>query len=496
MVDAHVHLLPTRLQAAIRGFFDRYGIDSGRFAYPADHGDVCDRLAAEGVSEVWSLPYARRPGSAAGLNKSMAGLVAARRGGPVQVTGGCTVHPGDDQPLTIVRSAVEDMGLRVLKLHCSVGDFTPDDPRLGPVWEYSAEVALPVVLHAGHAADGHTDDHASRSDRRLPTFSAVRKRLVVRRNHKDFIRTGSVRSCAMREGIDIEVSAADRERLAAVVADRNSRQKHVWRARIILATGEGCGTAEIMRRAGVSKPCVWRWQERFMHEGVAGLLHDKTRKPGLPPLPSALVDDVVALTLVEPPGETTHWTGRAMAAASGISLRSVQRIWAAHGLQPHRVRRFKLSQDPAFAAKLRDVVGLYLDPPAHSLVLPVDEKSQIQGLDRTQPGLPIKKGRAGTMTHDYIRNGTTTLFAALNVFDGTVIGQCMARHRHQEFIRFLNRIKRRSRPANWSTRSSTTMPSTSIPRCAPGSRGIPGGCSISPRPRAPGPMRSKGSSPR
>lgn len=158
VVDAHVHLLPDRLQAAIRGFFDRYGIDSGRFAYPADHGEVCDRLAAEGISEVWSLPYARRPGSAADLNKSMAGLVAARRGGPVRVIGGCTVHPGDDQPLTIVRSAVEDMGLRVLKLHCSVGEFTPDDPGLDPVWGYAAEVALPVVLHAGHAADGHTDD--------------------------------------------------------------------------------------------------------------------------------------------------------------------------------------------------------------------------------------------------------------------------------------------------------------------------------------------------
>jgi len=170
-------------------------------------------------------------------------------------------------------------------------------------------------------------------------------------------------------------------------------------------------------------------------------LREKTRKPGLPPLAPALVEQVVALTLNEPPGETTHWTGRAMAAASGVSLRSVQRIWAAHGLQPHRVRRFKLSQDPAFAAKLRDVVGLYLDPPAHSLVLSVDEKSQIQALDRTQPGLPMKKGRAGTMTHDYIRHGTTTLFAALNVLDGTVIGQCMARHRHQEFIRFLNRIE-------------------------------------------------------
>ena len=182
----------------------------------------------------------------------------------------------------------------------------------------------------------------------------------------------------MREGVTLR--AGDRGRLEAVVADRNSPQKHVWRARIILATAEGCGTGEIMRRAGVSKPCVWRWQERFMREGVAGLLHDKTRKPGLPPLPSALVNRVVELTLAEPPGEATHWTGRAMAAASGISLRSVQRIWAAHGLQPHQVRRFKLSQDPAFAAKLRDVVGLYLDPPAHSLVLSVDEKSQIQSL--------------------------------------------------------------------------------------------------------------------
>jgi hypothetical protein len=191
----------------------------------------------------------------------------------------------------------------------------------------------------------------------------------------------------MREGIKIEVSAADRERLAAVVVDRNSRQKHVWRARIILATAEGCGTAQIMRRAGVSKPCVWRWQERFMHEGVAGLLHDKTRKPGLLPLPSALVDHVVALTLAEPPGETTHWTGRAMAAASGISLRSVQRIWAAHGLQPHRVRRFKLSQDPAFAAKLRDVVGLYLALP------PLPGRSNGLSPPAAPPGSARRHGR-------------------------------------------------------------------------------------------------------
>src|ERR1700758_4603310 len=146
-----------------------------------------------------------------------------------------------------------------------------------------------------------------------------------------------MRYCCMREGISIEVSATDRERLAAVVADRNSPQKHVWRARIILATAQGCGTAEIMRCAGVSKPCVWRWQERFMHEGVAGLLRDKTRKAGLPPLPAALVRGVGGVTVGEPPGEATHWTGRALAAASGISLRLVQRIWASHGLQPHRV---------------------------------------------------------------------------------------------------------------------------------------------------------------
>ena len=160
----------------------------------------------------------------------------------------------------------------------------------------------------------------------------------------------------MREGISIEVSAADLEQLTAVVVDRNSPQKHVWRARIILATAEGCGTAEVMRRAGVSKPCVWRWQERFMREGVAGLLHDKTRKPGLPPLPSALVDRVVELTLAELPGEATHWTGRAMAKAAGVSHRSVQRIWAAHGLKPHRVKTFKLSNDPQFEDKLIDVV--------------------------------------------------------------------------------------------------------------------------------------------
>ena len=200
----------------------------------------------------------------------------------------------------------------------------------------------------------------------------------------------------MREGISIEVSAADRARLEAVVADRNRPQKHVWRARIILATADGLGTNAIMRRAGVSKPCVWRWQERFMKEGVDGLLRDKTRPPGTPPLPEAVLERVVARTQGKPPGEATHWTGRAMAEAVGISLGSVQAIWKAHGLVPHRVRTFKLSRDPEFITKLRDIVGLYMSPPAHSLVLSVDEKSQIQALDRTQPGLPMKEGRPAT----------------------------------------------------------------------------------------------------
>ncbi len=235
--------------------------------------------------------------------------------------------------------------------------------------------------------------------------------------------------------------AADRHRLEAIVADRSAPQKQVWRANIILATADGCGTAEIMRRSGKSKPVVWTWQARFMAEGVAGLTRDKTRKPGKPPLPAGTVQRVVDLALGPPPGEATHWTGRMLAKAAGVSLRSVQRILEAHQLAPHRIRTFKLSNDPKFAEKLKDIVGLYVDPPAHAVVLSVDEKSQIQALDRSQPGLPMKPGRAGTMTHDYKRHGTTTLFAALNILDGTVIGRNIKRHRHQEFIRFLDAIE-------------------------------------------------------
>src|SRR5450432_2201385 len=246
----------------------------------------------------------------------------------------------------------------------------------------------------------------------------------------------------MREGISITVKSSECRRLKALLKNRNAPQKHVWRAQIVLLSAEGLGTTEIMRRSGKSKPCVWRWQERFMEEGVDGLLRDKTRKARKARLGPEVAKGVVALTQTVPPGETTHWTGAMMAEASGISVSAVQRIWRAHGLRPHKIEQFKLSNDPKFVDKLRDVVGLYVNPPAHAIVLSVDEKSQIQSLDRTQPGLPLKKGRAGTMTHDYERHGTTTLFAAMNILDGTVIGRNMQRHRHQEFIRFLNVIEK------------------------------------------------------
>jgi len=164
------------------------------------------------------------------------------------------------------------------------------------------------------------------------------------------------------------------------------------------------GTAAIMAATAKSKTCVWRWQERFMHEGVDGLLREKTRPPGIARTPDGKVADVIRLTQAPPPHEATHWTIRAMGKAVGLAASTVRSIWKAHGLSPHRWRQFKLSNDPAFAQKLQDVVDLYVAPPAHAVVLSIDEKSQIQALDRTQPGLPLKKGRRPTMTHDYKRN--------------------------------------------------------------------------------------------
>jgi len=266
--------------------------------------------------------------------------------------------------------------------------------------------------------------------------------LVHRHNHRIHNLAWPCDSCRMGQTVSVIVSAEDHARLAAIIGDRSLPLKHVQRARIVLYSADRLPALEVARRAGVSRPAVWRWQRHYADEGVDRLLREGSRKPGKPPVPAATVAKVLALTCAEPPGETTHWTGRAMAKVVDLSLRTIQRIWEAHHLQPHRWRTFKRSKDPAFAEKVEDIVGLYMHPPAHAVVLSIDEKSQIQALDRTQPGLPLKPGKCGTMTHDYKRHGTTTLFAALNVLDGVVLGRCMQRHTHQQFIRFLNAVER------------------------------------------------------
>jgi transposase len=248
----------------------------------------------------------------------------------------------------------------------------------------------------------------------------------------------------MRKIEQIWIGAADRERLERLVRDRNTPQKVVWRAQIVLSASEGMTAEAIAATVAKSLLTVRRWRQRYTAEGVEGLLKDATRPSRVKPLSPELIKRVAHLTLHAKPPNATHWSGRSMAAAAGTSLSSVQRIWAAHGLKPHLIKTFKVSRDKNFSAKVEDVVGLYLHPPHKALVLCVDEKSQIQALDRTQPGLPMKKGRAGTMTHDYKRNGTTTLFAALNMLDGSVIGACMPRHRHREFLRFLQLIDQRT----------------------------------------------------
>src|SRR5216684_1949929 len=247
----------------------------------------------------------------------------------------------------------------------------------------------------------------------------------------------------MSAEVCIWLSPEDRAALEGWVADRNTPQKLVWRSRIVLLSAAGNGTMSIMRAVGKSKPSVWRWQKRYLAQGIDGLRRDATRPGRKPALTAEVIAEVVEKTLREQPPAATHWSTRTMARAAGLSHTSVKRIWHAHGLKPHLTHGFKLSNDKQFVEKVQDVVGLYLNPPDQALVLSVDEKSQVQALDRTQPGLPMKKGRAGTMTHDYKRHGTTTLFAALNVLEGKVIGQCMKRHRHQEFIRFLNVIEAR-----------------------------------------------------
>ena len=203
---------------------------------------------------------------------------------------------------------------------------------------------------------------------------------------------------------------------------------------------DGMQSQEIARALGISRPTVQLWRQRFLALRLPGLQKDAPRSGRIPKISAKKIQAVVEATLHTTPPHATHWSTRSMAKAQGLSEATIRRIWKRHNLKPHRTKTFKLSRDKQFVEKLTDIVGLYLNPPDKALVLCVDEKSQIQALDRTQPGLPIKKGRLGTLTHDYKRNGTTTLFAALCMLDGKVIGDCMPRHRHQEFIRFLKKI--------------------------------------------------------
>jgi transposase len=244
----------------------------------------------------------------------------------------------------------------------------------------------------------------------------------------------------------LSITGEQRRTLEAWIAARNSPQKVVFRAKLVLLAAEGMANRKIAQRLDTSRPTVILWRQRFAAGGPAALVDDASGRGRKPGIPAEKIRQIVDATLQTKPKAATHWSVRTMAAAQGISPASVQRIWDAHGLQPHRTRTFKLSRDKRFVEKLTDVVGLYLNPPDKAMVICVDEKSQIQALDRTQPGLPIKKGRCGTMTHDYKRNGTTTLFAALNVLEGTVIGECMPRHRHQEFLKFLRRLDREFPP--------------------------------------------------
>ncbi|MEE8300871.1 MAG: IS630 family transposase, partial [Candidatus Tectomicrobia bacterium] len=226
------------------------------------------------------------------------------------------------------------------------------------------------------------------------------------------------------------------------VRRHNTAQQIAQRARIVLYAADGWSNTDIATELGVSRPTVIEWRKRFQAEGVDTLTRIRSGRGRKPCISAKKIRAIVEATLHRKPKGATHWSCRTMAKAHNVSPATVQRIWDAHGLQPHRSETFKLSRDPQFIEKLTDIVGLYLNPPDKAAVLCMDEKSQIQALDRTQPGLPMKKGRCGTMTHDYKRHGTTSLFAALNVLDGKVVGECYERHRHQEFLKFLRRLDR------------------------------------------------------
>src|SRR5216110_182475 len=244
----------------------------------------------------------------------------------------------------------------------------------------------------------------------------------------------------MRVAAAVELSDEQRQQLEKQARARSVSVRLAQRSKMILQAAAGLSDSRIGVELGVKRQTVARWRSRFNRLGLPGIEKDAPRPGRKPQISAKRVKQIVRMTTQKKPTDATHWSTRSMAQAAGISEASVRRIWKKHGLKPHLLRTFKLSNDPLFAEKLADIVGLYLNPPEHALVLSVDEKSQVQALDRTQPGLPLKKGRAGTMTHDYKRNGTTTLFAALNILDGKVIADCMPQHRHQEWLKFLRLI--------------------------------------------------------
>ena len=251
----------------------------------------------------------------------------------------------------------------------------------------------------------------------------------------------------MRVAPNVILSEKQRAKLLRMSKARSSSIRCRERAQFILLAAEGLQNNEIAKRLGQDRKKIGRWRTRFTKGGMEAILKDKTRPGRIPPISATIRSKIIKLTTEQRPEGHTHWSRSTMARQVGVSASTVGRVWASAGLKPHRIKSFKLSNDKRFEEKLEDIVGLYLSPPEHAIVLSCDEKSQIQALDRTQPGLPLKKGRCATMTHDYKRNGTTSLFAALNVANGEVIGTCMKKHRHQEWIQFLNLIDR-STPAD------------------------------------------------
>ena len=243
-----------------------------------------------------------------------------------------------------------------------------------------------------------------------------------------------------RYPIPVKMSESDRQEMERWVSAHRTPQQVAQRCRVILAAAKGQQDKEIAQAMQINVKTVALWRQRFCHEGPDCLWEVAPGRGRKPQISTEKIEEIINATLQTRPPGATHWSCRTMAEEQGVSKATINRIWQSHGLQPHRTKAFKLSRDPRFLEKLTDVVGLYLNPPEKALVLCVDEKSQIQALDRTQPGLPLKKGRCGTMTHDYKRHGTTTLFAALELVQGKVIGQCFARHRHQELLKFLKRL--------------------------------------------------------